>query len=107
MKRIDSTGLQYAFRLALLVFAYAVTASVILGYFAANSTTSALISIIWPPSGIALAALLMGGKKYWPGVFVGSLLVATLSGTNNPLWVSGGIAVGCTLEALASWWLLT
>ena len=27
---------------------------------------------IWPPSGIALAALLLGGNRLWPGVWIGS-----------------------------------
>jgi len=29
---------------------------------------------IWPPSGIALAALLLAGTRLWPGVWLGSLL---------------------------------
>lgn len=109
MNRMYSTGLQYGFWLILLVAAYTGTASLILGYFAANFVANdPVVSIIWPPSGIALAALLMGGRKYAPGVFIGALLVAILTSTpGSPLWVATGIATGCLLEAWAGWWLLT
>src|SRR5262245_55490879 len=30
---------------------------------------------VWPPSGIALAAVLMWGPRVWPGIAVGSFLV--------------------------------
>ena len=30
---------------------------------------------VWPPSGIALAALLVWGLRVWPGIWVGSFLV--------------------------------
>ncbi|WP_166507032.1 PAS domain S-box protein [Frigidibacter mobilis] len=32
-------------------------------------------TIIWPASGVALAALLLRGRRLWPGVFFGSLLI--------------------------------
>jgi len=51
---------------------------------------------IWPPSGIALAALLLLGSRAWPGVFLGSLLV-NLSTTSPP--VAAAIAVGATVQA--------
>jgi two-component system sensor histidine kinase/response regulator len=102
MDWMQNKGLRYFLRLACLVLAYAVTARFVLNYFAANH----VVSIIWPPSGIALAALLLGGKKYWPGVFVGALLGNFFSGADNPLWVCLGIASGNTLEALACWWCL-
>ena len=30
------------------------------------------VTAVWPPSGIALAALLIGGNRLWPGVWLGS-----------------------------------
>ncbi|MBI1943925.1 MAG: MASE1 domain-containing protein, partial [Betaproteobacteria bacterium] len=30
---------------------------------------------VWPPSGLALAALLLGGPKFWPGVLIGAAAV--------------------------------
>jgi signal transduction histidine kinase len=59
-----------------------------------NDSTSA----VWPPSGIALAALLLLGYRIWPAIFVGALLV-NLS-TTADLATSLGIAGGNTLEAV-------
>ena len=52
---------------------------------------------IWPPTGIAIAALLLTGTRAWPGVFVGAF-AANLA-TEGTVWTSFGIAVGNTLEA--------
>jgi PAS domain S-box-containing protein len=57
-------------------------------------------SAIWPPSGIALAALLLGGTRLWPGVWIGSL-VANLTVEGN-LLVSLVIATGSTLQAFTA-----
>ena len=35
------------------------------------------VTAFWPPSGIALAALLLRGSHLWPGVLLGSFLVNT------------------------------
>ena len=55
-------------------------------------------SAIWPPSGIALAALLLWGYRLWPGVFLGAFLVNIT--TQGALLVSLAIAAGNTLEAV-------
>ena len=55
-------------------------------------------SLVWPPSGIALSALILGGKRLWPGVFVGALAVNLA--TTGDLLSSIGIAIGNTLEAI-------
>jgi len=55
-------------------------------------------SVVWPPSGLALAALLLGGIRLWPGVFVGAFLVNIL--TQGSVVTSFTIAIGNTLEAL-------
>ena len=56
-------------------------------------------SPVWPPSGIALAALVIYGFRLGPGVFVGALLVnASTVGTS--LVAASCIAVGNTLEAI-------
>ncbi len=58
------------------------------------------VSLVWPPTGLALAALLLLGPRLWPGVFLGALLAnATTEGTSLP--VALGIATGNTLEAVA------
>ena len=53
---------------------------------------------VWPPTGIALAALLLYGRWLWPAVFVGAFLVnLTTAGT---VFTSLAIAGGNTLEAV-------
>ncbi len=64
---------------------------------------------LWPPAGIALAALLLYSHRVWPGVWLGAFLANFWDGFNavNPfplsahLFVSGSIATGSTLQALA------
>lgn len=65
---------------------------------------NASASAVWPPSGIALAALLLLGYRVWPALFLGAFLVNFTTAGNGP--TSLGIAVGNTLEALAGAWLV-
>src|SRR5947207_14366957 len=55
-------------------------------------------TVIWAPSAVALAALMRGGGRLWPGVAAGAL-VASLARGLPPL-AAAGIAAGSTLEAL-------
>ncbi|HZV61616.1 MAG TPA: MASE1 domain-containing protein, partial [Methylophilaceae bacterium] len=68
------------------------------------TTEGTYASLIWPPAGISLAALLVFGYRAWPGVFTGALLAELSLGL--PAGVSTLIAVGNTLEALAACYLL-
>ena len=61
-------------------------------------------SPVWPPTGIALAALLTFGIEIWPGVALGVLLGSLLTGAPWPIAV--GFTIGNTLEALAGAYLL-
>ena len=56
------------------------------------------VSLVWPPTGIALAALLLFGSRLWPGVALGAFLVNVSTAVS--LATAGGIAVGNTLEAV-------
>lgn len=59
---------------------------------------------VWPPSGIALAVLLLAGYSAWPGIFIGAVLVnLTAIGT---LWPSLGVATGNTVEGIAGAYLV-
>ena len=59
---------------------------------------------VWPATGIAFAALLLLGLRYWPAIFVGAFVVnITTAGTP---FTSLGIAAGNTLEALLGAWLV-
>ena len=59
---------------------------------------------VWPPTGIALASLLLLGYGAWPGIFLGAFLAnLTTAGT---IWTSLGIATGNTLEGLVGAYLV-
>jgi len=61
----------YLARLALLVALYVLTGK--LGLLLAVPPGYA--TVIWPPSGIALGMLLVGGARLWPGVLLASFLL--------------------------------
>lgn len=61
-------------------------------------------TLIWAPTGIALAALTLAGYRLWPAVFFGALIANLFVGA--PIAVALGIASGNTLEALAGSFLL-
>src|ERR1700682_3007911 len=61
-------------------------------------------SPVWPPAGIALAALLLLGYRTWPAVFLGAFLVNVTTAGN--IATSLCIATGNTLEALCGAWLV-
>jgi diguanylate cyclase (GGDEF)-like protein len=59
---------------------------------------------VWPPSGIALTALLLFGQRMWPGIWIGATLVnVTVASSLGTALVIG---TGNALEALAGAWLL-
>ena len=62
------------------------------------------ITLVWAPTGICMAALLIKGLRLWPGVFLGALLV-TLA-VKTPLHGGLLIAIGNTLESVAAVGLL-
>ena len=61
-------------------------------------------SPVWPPAGIALAALVLLGYRVWPAIFVGAFLVNATTAGN--IATSLGIAAGNTLEAVCGAWLV-
>ena len=59
---------------------------------------------VWPPAGIALAAMVLFGGRMWLGVPIGSLAVTLVQGA--PLPAALGIAAGNTVEVLVALHLL-
>jgi PAS domain S-box-containing protein len=57
-----------------------------------------VITPVWAPSGISLAALLLLGRRYWPAVALGAFVANMTSDASAG--VAAGIAVGNTLEAV-------
>ena len=65
---------------------------------------SGFATLVWPATGISLAALLLAGYRVWPGIAAGALI--TNLGIGASPAVASGIALGNTLEALAGAWAL-
>src|SRR5262245_36281652 len=61
-------------------------------------------TLIWPPTGVAIAWLVLRGRSAWPGVALGALAVNLWAGAPPP--VAAGMATGNTLEALSAALLL-
>jgi signal transduction histidine kinase len=97
-------------RSALSVRELAKTGAVLAAYVATGEAglllgaVSGFATLVWPPTGIALYALLRFGYHSWPGIFIGAFLVNTLAGA--PVPVATAMAVGNTLEALTAAFLL-
>src|SRR5581483_7794955 len=87
-------------RMVGLFAVYVFTAKVGLGFDA----LAGVATTVWPPTGIAIAALTIGGRRYWPAVFLAALVVN--ASTAIPLWAAPIIATGNTLEAVAAATLL-
>jgi len=82
-----------------------------LGLLLAFEKTNA--SPVWPPSGIAFAAVLLLGYRVWPGIMLGAFLANVVVFLANQaadvfaiVAVSSVIAVGNTLEAIVGRLLL-
>jgi PAS domain S-box-containing protein len=70
-----------------------------------SSFLSGSIALVWPPSGIALAAILLFGYRFWPGVAMGAVMFALLDGV--PLgFFTFGTAIGNTVGAIVCTFLL-
>src|SRR5215510_140031 len=57
-------------------------------------------TLVWAPTGIALAACLVFGMWVWPAIFVAAFAVNVT--TEGSVWTSLAIGVGNTLEPLAA-----
>ena len=90
----------YVGRAVILLAVYALSGKLGLQFEA----VSGFATIVWPPSGIALAMLLIFGYRYWPSVFLGAFLVNLGSGASSA--VSLSIAAGNTLEAVVAVYMI-
>jgi len=62
------------------------------------------VTLVWPPTGIALAAIVLFGQRVWPAIAAGAFLANVRA--DEPVWVAAGIALGNTLEAVVGGLLL-
>lgn len=83
-------------------------------YFAAAKLGQTLrytasVSAIWPPVGLGIAALYLLGLRWWPGIFLGELLVngqLLLEEAHPPVGSVLGQQVGNMVEVIVGAWLL-
>jgi PAS domain S-box-containing protein len=68
------------------------------------SVARGVITPVWAPTGIALAALVLFGVRMWPAVALGAFVANATSGASLP--EAAAIAVGNTLEAVVGALLL-
>jgi PAS domain S-box-containing protein len=69
------------------------------------SFLSGSVALVWPPAGIALAAILLFGYRFWPGVALGAVLFSFMNGM--PLgFFTFGTALGNTMGAIVCTFLL-
>src|SRR5215475_1757976 len=61
-------------------------------------------TLVWPPTGLALVAMLVLGLRFWPSIALGAFLANVWIGA--PMAVALGIAAGNTIEAVAGAYLL-
>jgi signal transduction histidine kinase len=64
----------------------------------ATMVNDGLASLVWAPTGISIATLMVAGYRYWPGVFIGATLTNFIVADN--ILLGGIIGIGNTLEAL-------
>ncbi|HET6998248.1 MAG TPA: EAL domain-containing protein [Solirubrobacterales bacterium] len=63
-----------------------------------------IVSAVWPPSGVALAAVVLLGYRVWPAIAVAAFL-SNVTGDSSPA-VAAGIASGNALAAVTAGFLL-
>jgi PAS domain S-box-containing protein len=95
-KNLRFVGLATAVALAYLLAAR-------LGLSLASVHTN--VSPVWPPTGVAIASLLLFGRSLWPAILFGAFAANLWTGVSIP--TAGGIALGNTLEAVLAVSLLT
>ncbi len=100
MGRWAAKSPRYLLEIAAIAAAYVVFAE--MGFSLAGGVKQ--VTAIWPPAGIAVAALLLFGYRVWPGVFIGAFIANALTG--EPWFTAAGIAIGNTLGPLLGAFLL-
>ncbi|HEY7981140.1 MAG TPA: MASE1 domain-containing protein [Candidatus Eremiobacteraceae bacterium] len=90
------TGIDLPYVLSILVLAALYVGAAKVGFSLAFATKQ--ITAVWPPTGIAVAALLLLGYRVWPGIFLGAVIANAM--THEPAYTAAGIAIGNALAPL-------
>ncbi|TLY33809.1 MAG: hypothetical protein E6K56_00110, partial [Ignavibacteria bacterium] len=67
------------------------------------NAVSGFATLVWPPTGISIAALLIFGYRLWPGVLLGAFVANATVGAPIPVALS--IGIGNTMEAVIAVYL--
>jgi PAS domain S-box-containing protein len=94
-------------RLATITRVIVLTAAYFLGGLLGKKASfiSGSTALVWPPSGIALAAILLFGYRFWPGIALGAVLFSFIDGVPFGFFTLG-TAVGNTIGAVTCVFLL-
>ena len=91
---------------------YLVELSIVAASYIALAETALLLPAInpaatplWPPTGFALALVLLRGYRIWPAILVGSLSPYLMDGRS--LVELGSVGIGTLLAAFAGTWLIS
>jgi PAS domain S-box-containing protein len=98
--RVHDESLSYAFKLITVAALYVAAAK----FGIELSVARGVISPVWAPTGIAIAALFLFGFRLWPAIAVGAFIANATSDAS--VGVAAAIAVGNTLEAVVGAGLL-
>src|SRR6266700_4041851 len=98
--KVRPASVTWPVRAELLFTAYFVIAKLGLRF----ATIGESISPVWPPTGFAIAALLLLGWRYWPAILAGAFLANAT--THVPPLAAAAIACGNAGEALVGAYLM-
>src|SRR5487761_776821 len=104
--RVSTVGVRVAGERVSVLGVLLQLAVVTLAYWLAASASLRLALVhgqgtpIWPPTGIALVAILVFGRRVWPAVFLGALAVNLPIGPSP--FAAACIAAGNTLAPLTA-----
>ncbi|WP_443058903.1 MASE1 domain-containing protein [Streptomyces sp. NBC_00388] len=88
-----------ALRIVAVAVAYYVSGRI--GLLRQVTVHGAVVTPLWPPTGVALAALLFWGLPVWPGIAIGALLAVASTGHHFDL-SNVGIVAGNTLAPVCA-----
>ncbi len=91
--------LEYGAKLAVVGVVYFLSGTLGLSLASINASASP----VWPPTGIAIAAMVLFGYRMWPAVLAGAFLFNLATGTPTTSFLIG---TGNTLEGLAGAWAM-
>jgi PAS domain S-box-containing protein len=84
---------------------------IVASYFSLSESALLLPAInpaatpLWPPTGFALALVLLGGYRVWPAILLGPVSPYLLTGRSA--FECGSLGIGTLLAAFAGTWLIT